>query len=31
MCNIKKAETLKDYAYNLGFDQGGENADLIVC
>ena len=31
MGNIKKAETLKDYAYNLGFDQGGENADWIVC
>lgn len=24
MGDIKKAETLKDYAYNIGFEQGGD-------
>ena len=28
---ITKAETLKDYAYNLGYEQGGNNASWFVC
>ena len=28
---IRKAETLKDYAQNLGYEQGGNHSSLFVC
>lgn len=31
MGDIKKAETLKDYAYNIGYEQGGDKYDSVVC
>lgn len=27
MGNIKKAEVLKEYAHNIGFEQGGDKCD----